>query len=99
MSSSTFLKFFSRARKTDPTTSQEAAESVKESATQHMAIIHKALEDNGPMGKDRIALKSGLRPDQVWRRLPEMQRLGMVKLTGRTVESFSGRKEREWTHL
>ena len=99
MSSSTFLKFFSRARKTDPTTSQEAAESAKDMARHHMAIIHQTLEQHGPMGKDRIALKAGLRPDQVWRRLSEMEKIGIVKLTGRTVESFSGRKEREWTHL
>lgn len=99
MSNSIFSKFFSRARKTDPTTSHEAADSVKETAKHHMAIIHETLETNGPMGKDYIAQKSGLRPDQVWRRLSEMEKLGMVKLTGRTVDSFSGRKEREWTHL
>lgn len=64
-----------------------------------MTIIHDTLEQNGAMGKDRIAAISGLRPDQVWRRLSEMEKMGMVKLTGRTVKSASGRNEREWTHL
>lgn len=99
MSNSILSKFFCRARTIDPTTSHEAAESIKESANKHMVIIHQTLELNGPMGKDKISAISGLRPDQVWRRLSEMEKLGMVKLTGRTVESFSGRKEREWTHL
>lgn len=99
MSSSIFSRFFSRARKTDPTTSHEAAESIKPTADQHMAMILHALTNNGPMGKDGIAYAAGLDPNQVSRRLPEMAKLGMVKLTGKTVESFSGRKEREWTNL
>lgn len=99
MSNSIFSKFFSRARTTDPTTSHEAAESIKDTADRHMKLIHEALELNGPMGKDGIAYASGLDPNQVSRRLPEMAKLGMVKLTGQTVESMSGRKEREWTHL
>jgi len=28
--------------------------------------------------------------------LPEMRRLGLVGLTGETVQSYSGRQEREW---
>lgn len=99
MSNSIFSKFFSRARTTDPVTSHAAAYSIRDSAERHMKLIHEALEMNGPMGKDGIAYACGLDPNQVSRRLPEMAKIGMVKLTGQTVESLSGRKEREWTHL
>ena len=97
MNNSIFSKFFSRARTTDPTTSHEAADAVKESTVQqHYARIVQVLKENGPMGKDSIALCSHLDPNQVARRLPEMQRKGIVYLTGNVVESLSGRKEREW---
>jgi hypothetical protein len=97
MSNSIFSKFFSRARTTDPTTSHQAAEAVKEYTVQkHFALIHNALVEHGPLGKDSIALHSGLDPNQVARRLPEMMKVNAVELTGRVVPSFSGRNEREW---
>jgi len=92
----TLSKIFKRARTTDPQTSKDAGEQITDAAPKHYQMILEALESNGEMGKDGIAYVSGLRSDQVWRRLPEMQKLGLVKLTGRTVDSFSGRKEREW---
>jgi hypothetical protein len=48
------------------------------------------------MGKDMIAQKTGLDPNAVARRLPELKRMAMVELTGKTVTSKAGRKEREW---
>ena len=93
----TLSTLFNRARKTDPQTSKDAGEQIADTAPKHFETILEALELNGPMGKDGIAYASGLRPDQVWRRLPEMQKLKLVKLTGKTVESFSGRQEREWS--
>jgi len=94
MNNSIFSKFFSRARTLDPTTSHEAAEQVKEHTVQkHFALIHSVLEEHGPLGKDKIAFYSGLN------RLPEMMKVNAVELTGNTVESFSGRKEREWRAL
>lgn len=100
MNNSIFSKFFSRARTLDPTTSHEAAEQVKEHTVQkHFALIHSVLQEYGPLGKDKIAMHSGLDPNQVARRLPEMMKVNAVELTGNTVESFSGRKEREWRAL
>jgi DNA-binding IclR family transcriptional regulator len=49
------------------------------------------------MGKDGIARLTGLNPNQVARRLPELQKVGMVATTGQTVYSDAGRSEREWT--
>jgi hypothetical protein len=38
-----------------------------------------------------------LNPNQVARRLPELQKLSMVATTGQTVYSDAGRSEREWS--
>ena len=86
---------FPRARATDPLTSHLAAAQVT-TAADHCAQIHRALLVWGPAGKDVIARLTGLDPSQVARRLPEMRRIGLVDLTGGTVQSRSGRQEREW---
>ena len=87
---------FFRARVLDPLTSHMAAESVADVAKGHMEVIHACLKRYGPLGKDGIAKYSGLRNDQVWRRLPELEKMGMIELTGKTAKSNSGRSEREW---
>jgi len=86
---------FPRARTRDPVTSHLAAAQVT-TVDSHYKAIHEALTLYGPAGKDRIAALAGLDPSQVARRLPEMRKLGMVGLTGETVQSRSGRQEREW---
>ena len=86
---------FPRARTRDPVTSHLAAAQVT-TADSHYQAIYDALAGWGPMGKDEIAALAGLDPSQVARRLPEMRRLGLVGLTGETVQSRSGRQEREW---
>jgi predicted ArsR family transcriptional regulator len=90
-----FMEFF-RARIVDPITSHMAAESVADVTKGHMEVICACLKKYGPMGKDGIAKYSGLRNDQVWRRLPELQKMGLIELTGKTARSNSGRSEREW---
>ena len=84
------------ARSTDPITSYQAAESVKESAKQHQSVIFMCLLKHGALGKDGISKLTGLDSNQVARRLAELQRQGQIVLTGRTVKSKSGREEREW---
>jgi len=88
---------FFRSRKTDPQTSHDAAEQAQELADKHFAKIHFALAKYGPMGKDGIANKTGLDSSQVARRLPEMQKIGLVMLTGGFAMSNAKRKEREWS--
>ena len=92
-------KFFPRARKLDPTTSQEAAQAISQVAPIHLQRIHECLHEHGPMGKDSIAMALDMNPNQVSRRLPELQKMGLVELTGKTVASNSGRQEREWRAL
>ncbi len=84
------------ARNTDPSTSWAAADSAKTLAAQHATIIIAALCKYGAMGKDGIAQITGLDGNQVARRLSELQRNHEILLTGRNVQSKSGRAEREW---
>jgi len=89
------FKFF-RARATDAITSFQAADSIKDVAKMHQEVIVAALQRFGPMGKDGIAMHTGLQSNQVARRMNELQKIGFIELTGKTVESLSGRQEREW---
>jgi hypothetical protein len=90
---------FVRARIVDPLTSHMAAESVTNVAPVHMDVIYACLKRFGPLGKDGISKQTGLTNSQIARRLPEMKKLGMIVLTGKTVASNSGRQEREWIIL
>lgn len=89
-----------RARNTDPSTSHEAADRVDEFDNAHYQQILLALLNHGPLGKDGIAKKANINSREdgnaVARRLPELQKLGLVFLTGKRVKSRSGRSEREW---
>ena len=91
------LSEFPRVRKTDPVTSFQAADSIKPVAPKHYSIIVDYLQTYGPLGKDGISAMTNLDSNQVARRLNEMNKLGLIKLTGKTVRSNSGREEREWT--
>ena len=91
------LSEFPRVRKTDPVTSFQAADSIKPVAPKHYSVIVDCLETYGPLGKDGISAMTNLDSNQVARRLNEMQKIGLIKLTGKTVRSNSGREEREWT--
>jgi predicted ArsR family transcriptional regulator len=86
----------SRVRNTDPLTSWQAADQAKNLASQHFEVIVECLRRHGPCGKDGIAELIGLDGNQVARRLPELARIGIVELTGKTTKSKSGRAEREW---
>ncbi len=85
-----------RARNLDPITIWQAADQAKDLAKAHAAVILKTLMEQGPLGKDGIAFFAVMDGNQVARRLPEMQRDGLVGLTGKTVKSMAKRQEREW---
>lgn len=88
-----------RARNLDPITSWQAADKAKDLAKKHAALILKTLQKQGPLSKDGIAFFAILDGNQVARRLPEMQRDGLIGLTGKTVKSIAGRAEREWCFI
>ena len=91
---------FHRARNTDPSTSHMAAALITDAAKIHHEAIVNCLKRFGPLGKDGIALHANINGtsdgNAVARRLPELEKLGYVRQTGRLVLSKSGRKEREW---
>jgi predicted ArsR family transcriptional regulator len=87
---------FPRVRSTDPVTSFEAADSIKDIAPKHYDVILDCLKTHGALGKDGIAALTNLENMQVARRLHELQRMNLIELTGKTVKSNSGRNEREW---
>jgi predicted ArsR family transcriptional regulator len=89
------FKFF-RARATDAITSFKAADSIKDVAKQHQEVIVACLQRFGPLGKDGIAMHTGLQSNQVARRMNELEKLDLIELTGKQVTSNSGRGEREW---
>ena len=89
------FKFF-RARATDAITSFQAADSIKDVAKMHQDVIVACLQRFGALGKDGIATQTGLQSNQVARRMNELEKLGLIELTGKTVKSNSGRQEREW---
>lgn len=84
------------ARRRDPETSHQAAAQAKEMAVRHHKIILDCLKEHGPLGKDGISWQTGLSGVAVARRTVELQRMGLIRLTGRKVPSTAGRDEREW---
>jgi hypothetical protein len=90
------LPFIHPARNTDPGTSHEAANSIDFRANNFKVILYVLRT---PMGKDGIARLSGLSGEQVCRRLTEMERLKLVRPTGKKVLSDTGRNEREWEKI
>jgi predicted ArsR family transcriptional regulator len=84
------------ARRTDPETSHQAAASAKELAVRHHGLILDCLKRHGAHGKDGIAARTRLDGVAVCRRLTELERMGLIVWTGRTVKSTAGRNEREW---
>lgn len=85
-----------RARVRDPSTSKLAAAAARQLQAAHCDAILEALRKYGALGKDGIAARTKLDGVQVCRRLVEMERAALVKQTGETVMSTSGRQEREW---
>ena len=87
------ISYAPQARTSDPYTSHLAAKAMNPSA--HYALIVDALKISAA-GKTLIAKRSGLHHGQVARRLIELERSGVIGLTGKTVKSDSNRQEREW---
>jgi hypothetical protein len=80
-----------------------AAASISDVAKAHYNMIIDCLKRHGPMGKDSIATFTNMNGfadgNAVARRLPEIEKLGLVEPTGKLVSSRSGRKEREWAYV
>lgn len=85
-----------RARRRDPVTSHEAAESMKTGAAQQAERVLKALRSLGEAGAEQIGEVCSLDAYTIRKRLPELQRLGLAAPTGAVRSTASGRSERVW---
>jgi len=84
------------ARSSDPVTSFQAADSVKELIKTHERQITRALRLHGANGVDAIAAHCGLAAHAVGKRMKSLFDQGVIQFTGRLVKSDSGRQQREW---
>lgn len=82
-----------KAKRTDPLTSFQAAVRAGGLASEHQRIILEALAV-GPGTAEEIAGRIWLRKEQVGRRLGEFARAGLVRWTGATRPTTSGRASR-----
>lgn len=78
-----------------PETSFEAFAKARAFTGDHHRKILDAL-GVGPAGASGIADRCGMLAHQINKRLAELARAGKIVQTGRTVQSASGRGEREW---
>lgn len=79
------------ARRTDPAVSHAAAAKAAAVAPSHRNIIAASLRANGPQTVKGIADSTGLSQYAVSKRIVEMQRMGLIELTGREIQGC-----REW---
>ena len=86
------------ARLEDPSTSKKAALRVDEFAGNLCAKIWRELK-KGEGTFEQLADRLSLRPDQIWRRLPDLQKAGYAKPTERETVGQSGRAQRVWVAL
>lgn len=84
------------ARRSDPSTSHEAARRVREFGAGHAAIILECLKIHGALTPEQIGKRIGMDAYSIRKRLPELERAGKAKPTGFTAPTSSGRHQRIW---
>lgn len=89
------------ARRTDPSTSHEAARRVREFAGGHALLILKCLRERGPLTPEQIETFTGIQAYAVRKRLPELLSHSppMACPTGEIAPTRSGRRQRVWRAL
>ena len=83
------------ARRNDPTTSVRAALRVDEFSHTICAKIYQELK-KGDGTYEQLANRLALRPDQLCRRLPDLQKAGLAEPTEKTATGQAGRSQRIW---
>jgi hypothetical protein len=83
------------ARLEDPSTSKKAALRVDEFADNLCAKIYRELKRGEGTFED-LATRLRLRPDQIWRRLPDLQKAGFAEPTEQETVGQTGRFQRVW---
>jgi predicted ArsR family transcriptional regulator len=83
------------SRTSDPITSKLSAEKVKDfSKSFQVAILNELKKGRGTY--EELAERTGLRPDQVWRRLSDLQKNGLAAPCNDFKPGSSGRLQRIW---
>ena len=86
-------------RASDPITSFMAADRVREFQSDHCTRILMALKRLGTAGAEQIAAMTSLDAYQVRKRLPELEKAGMVQPHQETRRTSTGRQERLWAAI
>jgi predicted ArsR family transcriptional regulator len=86
-------------RASDPVTSFEAADRVKEFQSDHCTSILMALKRKGQAGAEQIAAMTSLDAYQVRKRLSDLQKRELVQPHQETRLTATGRRERLWAAL
>lgn len=84
------------ARRTDPSTSHQAAARVDEFSPSHREQVLSALRRFGRAGAEQIAAATKLDAYSVRKRLPELRREGLAECTDDERTTASGRQEKVW---
>jgi predicted HTH transcriptional regulator len=87
---------FKQVRRNDMNTSWLAAASIESLAQQHKAIVYRAIKRNGPMTSEEVADCCDLTFSQVWRRVSDLKRDGLIEDSGERRLNSSGRKAAGW---
>lgn len=85
-----------RARRRDPATSQEAAMLAVLFIPEHQRRVLAGLRALGRAGAEQIGQAIGMEPYAVRKRISELERAGLIRDTGATRKTASGRSERVW---
>jgi len=85
-----------RARRRDPETSKTAAAHSHGLAAEHRLLILAAMRDGGAGTAHQIATRCDLQAVQVSRRLREFVDDGLIRATGETRPTPSGRPSQCW---
>ena len=64
--------------------------------TVQSVIVITMSKSRKPLTSEQIAFLSGLRYDQIWKRMSELERNGIVRDTGNTETNTSKRKATVW---
>ena len=86
-------------RASDPITSFEAADRVKEFRASHHKQIVVALLMLEEAGAEQIADLTGLEAYQIRKRLAELEKMGVAQPCQQTRKTATGRRERLWIAL
>ncbi len=84
------------ARRGDPATSHMAAARLHLFSGKHAGAIYWELKRHGAGTYEELSKRTGLRADQVWRRLSDLQKRQLAEPTEEIRAGTSGRAQRVW---